>query len=319
MISSPTKPAETRTPSMKNCGPLRRPFEAWMIFDYDGVKKVLTDHETFSSRVPAPKNWFIFSDPPAHMKQRALISRAFTPRVIMNLEERIGELSRQLLRRTEGRREMDLATGYSVPLAMMVIAGMIGMEPADLPRYQRWSDVILRLSYSRSGGVEAATALRDFTAVTAEMNEYLAEVIASRRGSGRQDLLTRLIEAELDGERSDQQCRALPARKSASTRPSARRLESHPGRRGGGSAVPLALTVDHAHAPPRCRTSWKVDPRRYASAGRNRFRQSRPAPIPKSRPLRNRAPPQSTPRVRPWHSLLSGCCAFAHGSENRAD
>jgi cytochrome P450 len=46
------------------------PFNAWMIFDYESVKWALNDHETFSSRVPAPK-WFIFFDPPAHTKLRA--------------------------------------------------------------------------------------------------------------------------------------------------------------------------------------------------------------------------------------------------------
>jgi len=56
------------------------PFDAWMIFDYEGVKRALNEHETFSSCVPAPRHWFIFFDPPQHTKLRALISRAFTPR-----------------------------------------------------------------------------------------------------------------------------------------------------------------------------------------------------------------------------------------------
>ena len=61
------------------------PFDGWLIFDYDGAKRALNDHEAFSSAVPAPPNWFIFSDPPAHSKLRALISRAFTPRMVANL------------------------------------------------------------------------------------------------------------------------------------------------------------------------------------------------------------------------------------------
>ena len=176
------------------------PFDAWMIFDYDGVKWVLNDHETFSSRVPAPQ-WFIFFDPPAHTKLRALISRAFTPKMIANLEPRIRELSRELLDQAVKRDEMDLAADFSVPLPMKVIAGMIGIPLADWARYKRWSDVILRLSYTRSGGEEAESALRDFTAVTAEMDAYLADMIHERRQAPQDDLLTRLIEAEVDGER----------------------------------------------------------------------------------------------------------------------
>src|SRR5215475_3578359 len=97
---------------MRRVSPLLRvppPFDAWLIFDYEGVKRVLSDHETFSSRVPAPRHWFILLDPPIHTKLRALVSRAFTPRVITNLEPRIRELSRDLLDRTIERGEMDLA------------------------------------------------------------------------------------------------------------------------------------------------------------------------------------------------------------------
>src|SRR6266566_4011880 len=180
------------------------PFDAWMILDYEGVKWALNDHETFSSRVPAPK-WFIFFDAPAHTKLRALISQAFTPRMVANLEPRIRELSRELLDQNAGRGEMDLAADFSVPLAMQVIAGMIGIPLADWARYRQWSDVILRLSYARSGGAEAELASRDFAAVTLEMDAYLADMIQQRRNAPRSDLLTRLIEAEVDGERLSQQ------------------------------------------------------------------------------------------------------------------
>ena len=180
------------------------PFNAWMIFDYESVKWALNDHETFSSRVPAPK-WFIFFDPPVHTKLRALISQAFTPRMVANLEPRIRKLSRQLLDQTIERGEMDLAEDFSVPLAMQVIAGMIGIPLADWTRYRRWSDVILRLSYTRSGGEEAESAMRDFIAVTAEMDAYLADMIEQRRIAPQDDLLTRLIEAEVDGQRLSQQ------------------------------------------------------------------------------------------------------------------
>jgi cytochrome P450 len=191
----------------RSSSPLLRvppPFNAWMIFDYEGVIWALTDHEAFSSRVPAPQ-WFIFSDAPAHTKLRALVSQAFTPRMVANLDERIRELSGQLLDQTIERGEMDLANEFSVPLAMKVIAGIIGIPLTDWARYKQWSDVILRLSYTRSGGEEAQSAMRDFTTVTVEMDACLADMIEQRRAAPRDDLLTRLMAAEVNGEKLSQQ------------------------------------------------------------------------------------------------------------------
>jgi cytochrome P450 len=181
------------------------PFDGWLLFDYESVKWALTDHQVFSSRVPAPRHWFIFFDPPAHSKLRGLISCAFTPRSVANLEPNITELSRRLLDQATERGEMDVALDFSIPLPMKVIASMIGIPAADWSRFTRWSDSMLKLSYARSGGDEAQEAGREFTAVSAEMNEYLGAMIAQRRAAPEDDLLTRLIEAEVDGERLSQE------------------------------------------------------------------------------------------------------------------
>jgi len=130
------------------------PFVGWLIFDYEGVKRALNDHETFSSAVPAPPNWFIFTDPPAHSKLRALISRAFTPRMVADLEPLVRDLSRQLLDSAIELGEMDLAEEFAVPLPIQVIATMIGIPVQDWPQFKRWSDGILKLSYARAGAAE---------------------------------------------------------------------------------------------------------------------------------------------------------------------
>jgi cytochrome P450 len=78
---------------------------------------------------------------------------------------------------------------------------MIGIPDSDWPIYKRWSDAMLKLSYARSGGEEAAQGMNEFSTVTAEMSAYLAEQIAQRRAAPKEDLLTRLVEAQVDGER----------------------------------------------------------------------------------------------------------------------
>jgi cytochrome P450 len=97
---------------------------------------------------------------------------------------------------------MDLAADFSVPLPMLVIAEMLGTGAADLPRFKRWSDAILKMSYTiGGGGEEARAATEGFVAVTAEMDAYLAGLLAERRGGPKDDLLGRLVAAEVDGER----------------------------------------------------------------------------------------------------------------------
>ncbi len=182
------------------------PADLWLILDYAGVKLALADHDTFSSNLANaaghgnPGEWFIFFDPPRHTKQRALIAKAFTPRVVANLEPRIRDLSRRLLDATIERGEMDLAVDFAVPLPMRVIAELLGVPAADWPRYKRWSDGILKIANSVSPD-EAARTIEEYRAVTAEMRTVLPEWIAQRRVEQRDDLLARLVAAEVDGQR----------------------------------------------------------------------------------------------------------------------
>ena len=171
-----------------------------MVFDHEGVKHVLNDQDTFSSRA-GPREWMVFMDPPRHSKLRALIAQAFTARSITNLEPRIRQLSRELLDRVANQGQMDLAEDFAIQLPMMVIAEMFGAPVEDRPRFKHWNELILNMSYTIPGGAEAAGAIDDFAAATAEMNDYLGALIHDRRVKPRDDLLTRLVQAEVDGER----------------------------------------------------------------------------------------------------------------------
>ncbi|HEV8060480.1 MAG TPA: cytochrome P450 [Gemmataceae bacterium] len=177
----------------------------WMIFDYEGAKRALTDPEAFSSRAAPPGggalDWLIFFDPPRHTKLRALIARAFTPQSVANLEPLIRKLSSKLLDETIKSGEMDLVADYSLPLPMMVIAKILGIPDRDLPLFRRWNEVILNMIYTITGGEAAQQAVRDFGAATVEMGRYLATQLKERQANPGEDLLTRLLIAEVDGER----------------------------------------------------------------------------------------------------------------------
>jgi cytochrome P450 len=180
--------------------------DMWMILDYEGVKQALSDPETFSSRAAppggTPLDWLIFLDPPRHTKLRNLISRAFTPRVVANLEPRIRQLCCELLDHAMQTGEMDLAADFSVPLPMMAIAELLGIPPADRPQFRRWAEAVLGLSETVSGGPEdAARAGQAFAAAKSEAGAYLDGLLAERRIAPTEDLLSRLVAAEVDGER----------------------------------------------------------------------------------------------------------------------
>ena len=170
------------------------------MFDYATVKQVLTDHQTFSSRIPASPFSFIFTDPPEHRRLRNVISRAFTPDMIAALEPSIRQISQELFDGAAETDSMDFARDISGPLAMKVIAGIIGIPQEDWSRYRTWNDAILGLTFTRSGTERAERAMRDFRQATQEMSAYLEDMIAERRKRSQDDLLTRLIAAEVDGE-----------------------------------------------------------------------------------------------------------------------
>src|SRR6185503_6558254 len=98
---------------------------AWIVLDYDGVKRVLTDSASFSSAV-SPRGtltaeWLIFADAPRHARLRALIMRAFTPRSVALLEWRIRQIATGLLDTIGTRTELDLVAEFAVPLPLRVI------------------------------------------------------------------------------------------------------------------------------------------------------------------------------------------------------
>ena len=177
----------------------------WLLSDYDGVKRALTDHEAFSSMVSPPPSkpsqWLIFMDAERHTKLRALVSRAFTPRAVAALEPRIRQISRGLLDRALHRGEMELMAEFSIPLPLMVIAEMLGAPVDDWPTFRRWGDGLLVLIQTLNNAAAAEQAAATFYGVHAEMEAYLAALLDVRRRAPADDLLTRLLEAEVDGER----------------------------------------------------------------------------------------------------------------------
>ena len=176
-----------------------------MILDHDGVKRALHDTDAFSSSHATSHGpsfeWLLFLDPPRHAQLRAIVNRAFTPRSIAALEGRIHALSGALADRllAAGAGEVDLVAGFAQPLPMLVIADMLGLPHEDAPRLAGWSDAILGLANTITK-VGAAAAEAAFAAAQRELAAYLDEQLEERRRDPTDDLLTRLVQAEVDGQ-----------------------------------------------------------------------------------------------------------------------
>jgi cytochrome P450 len=136
----------------------------------------------------------ITTDRPRHTKLRALVSRAFTPRRVAQLEPRIRAIARQLLDKVEGTGEFDLVKEFSGPLPTIVIAEMLGVPAEDQEWFKEKSTAVAQFDPTKPrDGPASAPAI--------ELGQYLAKVFAERKVAPRDDLISALIAAEIDGER----------------------------------------------------------------------------------------------------------------------
>lgn len=138
---------------------------------------------------------FLAMDPPKHGRMRALVSRGFTPRRVLDLEPRIRELTRGHLDRAVQLRSFDFVSDLAGRLPMDVISELIGVPAADRAELRRLADLLVHREEGVHDvppqGVEAAFALAG----------YYADMIAERRDRPTDDLTSALLAAELDGDR----------------------------------------------------------------------------------------------------------------------
>jgi len=178
------------------------PLNCWTISRYQDVDNAIKSPQVFSSANwigeslgalnPAPEvPWMIETDPPDHTRLRKLVGKAFTPRMVSLLEQRIRAVARQLLEPVR-EREFDFMHDFARVLPVIAIAEMLGVESEHHAEFERWSDNIVR-GTSRPGG-EAERA--EIQQSNNEMRAYFHQAIAQRRKEPRNDLLTALVQAE---------------------------------------------------------------------------------------------------------------------------
>jgi cytochrome P450 family 142 subfamily A polypeptide 1 len=136
-------------------------------------------------------------DDPLHRRRRALVSRGFTPRRVAAHERKIRELARALLDAVAPKGRCDFVKEVAAPLPMALIGDLLGVEPEDRLRLQRWSDELIAATSISASPEVAARAGQAF----AEYAAYNRAVVADRRARPRDDLMSALVRAEIEGER----------------------------------------------------------------------------------------------------------------------
>ena len=174
-------------------------YHYWQVFRYEDVQRVLSDYTSFSSvfgggdqgHDPLSSS-LISMDPPRHRQLRNLVTQAFTPRSVAQLSERITTIVNQLLDQVAVTGHMDIIDDLAYPLPVIVIAEMLGIPQEDRPRFKVWSDAAVGAAYPEEGNPQA------------EMSAYFLNMIAQRSRESKDDLISALLAAQIDGQHLNQ-------------------------------------------------------------------------------------------------------------------
>jgi cytochrome P450 len=170
---------------------------------YDDVVSVLHDHERFTVRRPeipfreridpfggAPT--ILTADPPAHSRLRRLVSKAFTPRRVRELEPRVREITAELLSRASDSSGFEAMAALANPLPVIVIAELLGVSAADHAQFKQWSNDMIS-SFGQENVVSGPSP--EGVAARNELRRYLADAIKQRGANPGDDLISALITA----------------------------------------------------------------------------------------------------------------------------
>ncbi|PES08221.1 cytochrome P450, partial [Bacillus anthracis] len=176
----------------------------WGVYGYEDVQRIITDHHIFSSdfsesdepQLQSRPKTLLTSDPPLHKNLRRLVSKAFSPKAIQDMEPRIIHIVQDLLHDIQDKNQIELIKDFAAPLPTIVIAEMLGIPIEDRGIFKRWADQLLNTEVNF-----AANQRLDRQAVLEEMNQYFRHIIEQRRANNGTDLISALILAEIEGER----------------------------------------------------------------------------------------------------------------------
>jgi cytochrome P450 len=168
---------------------------AWVLTRHDDIRAILKNSADFSSSAMGQGNRLplLTDDPPRHTQLRALVDRAFTARMLRSLEPRLESIARSLVAAFAPGVATDVVRGLTTPLPVAVISDMMGIPVERSDDFKRWSDALT----GTLAGASHESRQKDMQ----EMALYFQSLIPERRERPRDDLVSAVVNAEIDGER----------------------------------------------------------------------------------------------------------------------
>jgi cytochrome P450 family 142 subfamily A polypeptide 1 len=168
----------------------------WGITRYADIMHVAREWKTFcsgeGSRPESNVPSMINTDPPEHNLRRKIISSGFTPRRVQDHEPFLRRKVRELFDAAATQEDVDFVRDIATPLPMYMIGELMGLPEADHRQLLEWSDLFA------TGGGEVAEAVGP---AVNDYATYMLEIVNARRGSQSEDLISLVVNAELDGRR----------------------------------------------------------------------------------------------------------------------
>jgi cytochrome P450 len=173
--------------------------DVFFIYRHDDISQVLRDGDTFSSAhiiglIMGPimgEHIMLGMDDPEHKRYRAIVSTAFRQKVLAQWEqELVVDVANELIDAFVDRGSADLVREFNFPFPTKVISGILGLPREDYRQFQRWTTAILSFF----------TKLDEAIVASEEVKDYMAVILEQRRREPREDLISELAKAELDGE-----------------------------------------------------------------------------------------------------------------------
>jgi cytochrome P450 len=176
----------------------------WALLKYEDARFISSNPGTFSSTqgitIPDPalenpvqEGNLIFTDPPRHRQLRKLINAGFTRRQVAMLEPKARAIVRGILADVEPDCTIEFAEEIAAPLPTRIIAELLGAPAADWEQFRAWSD-------AAAGTADPEIELDPFVAI-GQLWEYFTKLVAMRRTETHDDMLSVLVDAQIDGER----------------------------------------------------------------------------------------------------------------------